>query len=446
MRIDLPDPSSFRHIFSTLFGAELPSEVKGLATDSREVQPGDGYIALKGERVDGHKFLPEVEDNGASFALVQKMTDGIQLLQIPVSDPVQALGQLAQTWRNQFQIPVIAITGSNGKTTTRELIRHILAATSTIHSTQGNFNTSIGLPLTLLTLTADCDYSVLELGANRPGDIAELCTIARPTHGLIANIAPAHLEGFGSIEEVAKTKSALFQALSEGISFVNQSDLRIQAMEVPGEKITYGLSPQCDFPADIHEETDGTYTLTIDTQELTTGSRNMAFAMNVIAAVTVSRTFGMEWSLIQDQILQFEPPAGRCQIRQGPGYTVIDDTYNANLESTRAAIDYLQSFQGNGQRIFVFGDMFELGKSSAEQHRLVGEECDSARLSAVFTIGPESRATEEQITLIPIHQHFEDKDSLLNALKATIKTGDKILVKGSRGMKMETIVEALVED
>jgi UDP-N-acetylmuramoyl-tripeptide--D-alanyl-D-alanine ligase len=387
-----------------------------------------------------------VEDNGASFALVQRVNDGTHLLQVPVPDPVKALGQLAQTWRNQFQLPVIAITGSNGKTTTRELIRQMLASNSTVHSTEGNFNTSIGLPLTLLTLTADDDYSVLELGANRAGDIAELCPIARATHGLITNIAPAHLEGFGSVEEVAKTKGALFRSLTEGVSFVNLSDPRIRVMEVPGEKITYGLSPQCDFPADIHEETDGTYTLTIGTQELTTGSRNIAFAMNVIAAVTVTRTFGMEWSQIQDQILQFEPPVGRCQIRQGPGYTVIDDTYNANLESTRAAIDYLQSFHGNGQRIFVFGDMFELGDSSFEQHRLVGEKCNAARLSAVFTIGSESRATEEQIKAIPVHQHFEDKESLLNTLKATIKAGDKILVKGSRGMKMETIVEALVED
>jgi len=260
MRIDLPDPQSFRHIFSSLFVAELPLEVNGLATDSREIQPGDGYIALKGERVDGHQFLPDVEDNGASFALVQKVNDGTHLLQVPVPDPVKALGQLAQTWRNQFQLPVIAITGSNGKTTTRELIRQMLASNSTVHSTEGNFNTSIGLPLTLLTLTADDDYSVLELGANRPGDIAELCTIARPTHGLITNIAPAHLEEFGSVEEVAKTKGALFRSLTEGVSFVNLSDPRIRVMEVPGEKITYGLSPQCDFPADIHEETDGTYT------------------------------------------------------------------------------------------------------------------------------------------------------------------------------------------
>lgn len=446
MRIELPNPNAFAQLFNALFKVELSVYPRGLATDSREVHPGDGYVAIRGDRVDGHQFLEEVAESGGVLALVQHPIKGIDLLQVPVPDPVKAVGRLARAWREQYQIPVIAITGSNGKTTTRELIKQILTAKYRVHGTEGNFNTSIGLPLTLLTLTEDYNCTVLEMGANRPGDIAELCAIALPTHGLITNVAPAHLEGFGSIQEIACTKGALFDALKAGVAFVNYSDILIKAQPVQGKMISYGFTPDCDFPADIHEETNGTFALTIDTHKLATESQNISFAKNILPAVTVTRTFGLDWDTIQKRILQFEPPAGRCQIRQSRGLTVIDDSYNANLESTLAAIDYLNAIRGNGQRIFVFGDMLELGNSSAEQHKQVGKKCESVRLSAVFTIGKESKVTDEQLKSIPVHEHFNDQQVLLAALEKQIRKGDKILIKGSRGMKMETIVEALVED
>ena len=446
MRIDLPNPENFAKIFEQALGSQLKTEIKGIVTDSREVQPGDLYIAIEGERVDGHVFLKNVFGNGAACALVNKIDENVDGVQIVVKDPVKAIADVSTAWREQFSLPVIGITGSNGKTSTKELLKHILSTQFIVHATEGNFNTSIGLTLTILQLTGEHSASIVEMGANQPGDIKDLCEIARPTHGVITNIAPAHLEGFGTIEKVAETKSALFKSLKDGISFVNAADHHIVDLNVPGELVSFGLTPDCNYPADLHHEEDGTITLTIDAEEIPTHSVNLSFVKNVIACTAIARTLGLEWKDIREKIGSFQPPKGRCEVKNNGEITIIDDTYNANLESTVAAIDYLKAFSGNGNRIFVFGDMFELGASSIEQHRNVGQKCDEAKLYAVFTVGNETEATDAAIESTEIHRHFDNKNDLLDSLKAIINDGDKILVKGSRGMQMETIVEAILEN
>lgn len=422
----------------------LNKTVRGIVTDSREVRPGDLYIAISGDRVDGHTFIKDVFEKGAVCALVNSEIENADEQLIKVNNTVSTIGKMAKAWRNQFDIPVMGITGSNGKTSTKELLKHMLSAQFNIHATEGNFNTSIGLPLTLLRLTKENTISLLEMGANQPGDIAQLCEIAQPTHGVITNIAPAHLEGFGTIEAVAKTKGELFACLSKGVSFINAADYRVGALEILGDSISFGLTPECDYPADIHHEKDGTITLTVDAEEIPTHSVNLTFAKNVIACVAISRTLGLSWGEIRENVASFQPPKGRCEVKNNGMITIIDDTYNANLESTVAAIDYLKAFSGNGQRIFVFGDMFELGDLSQDQHRRVGEKCNEAELSAVFTIGEETVTTDAIITYSELHKHFDNKDDLLISLKSIVKDGDKVLVKGSRGMKMETIVEAML--
>ncbi|MEA1881168.1 MAG: UDP-N-acetylmuramoyl-tripeptide--D-alanyl-D-alanine ligase [Candidatus Marinimicrobia bacterium] len=445
MRINLPNRAKFADVFASVIGKPLGKNVTGIVTDSREVQNGDMYIAIPGERVDGHSFLADVFEKGASCALVNRVDENIDGSQIKVDNPVKAIGKVSTAWGNQFDIPVVGITGSNGKTSTKELLKHILVSNFNVHATEGNYNTSIGLPLTLLQLTESHTLSILEMGANQPGDIAELCDMAHPTHGIITNIAPVHLEGFATIEIVAETKGALFQSLSDGISFVNAADHHITELGVPGESVSFGLTPDCDYPADIHYEEGGTITLTIDAEEVPTHSVNLSFAKNVIACTAIARELGIEWQNIKDRIASFQPPKGRCEVKNNGSITIIDDTYNANLESTVAAIDYLQAFSGNGNRIFVFGDMFELGASSFDQHRSVGEKCDETELSAVLTVGDETVATDAAINKTGFHQHFENKDDLLSSLKSIIIEGDKVLVKGSRGMEMETIVEAMLE-
>jgi len=444
VRISLPDPTQFEVVFRTVTGHTIPI-VGGISTDSRECRSGDLYIAICGEKVDGHDFIDNAVENGAKVVLAQEhiKTDAYTVL---VNNTIEAISAVASFWRNQFDIPVIAITGSNGKTSTKELLRHVLNAQFAVHATEGNYNTSIGLPLTLFQMMQAHTISILEMGANQPGDIGALCSIANPTHGLITNIAPAHLEGFGSINEVAHTKAALFRAMSDkGIGFVNLTDPHISKMNLPKNSITFGITPDCDYPADIHTEDDGTLSLTISTEDIFTGSSNFSFAKNIIACAAIADTLNISWDLFRDRISTFQPPPGRCEIKKSKNMTFIDDTYNANVESTIAAIDYLTGFSGNGRRILIFGDMFELGDESKNQHIKVGQKCIESNLDYVFTVGTETLATHESITNGPKNMHFETKEDLIKELRTEITDGDKILVKGSRGMAMETIIETLMK-
>ncbi len=443
MRVSLPDPTQFEVVFRSITGHTIPL-IGGIATDSRECRSGDMYIAITGERVDGHDFIDNAVKNGAIAVLVARPIE-TEAYQALVNDPIEAIGAVAARWRSQFDIPVIAITGSNGKTSTKELLRHIFNAQFAVHATEGNYNTSIGLPLTLFQMMQAHSISILEMGANQPGDIGDLCSIAHPTHGLITNIAPAHLEGFGSIAEVAHTKAALFGAMSDkGTAFVNLTDPRIAEMAQPKNSITFGLTAECDYPADIHTEPDGTLSLTVAAEDIYTGSSNFSFAKNIIACAAIANTLNVPWNLFRDRVASFQPPQGRCAIKNFKNMTVIDDTYNANLESTIAAIDYLTGFSGNGRRILVFGDMFELGDQSQDQHTKVGQKCASADLDLVYTVGAETIATDATMVDGPKHAHFDSKEELETALQKVVKDGDKILVKGSRGMAMETIIDALV--
>jgi len=445
MRINLPNSNTFSKIFKKTINQEINEEINGIATDSREIQKGDLYIAIQGEKVDGHSFLDQVFENGALAALVSEPNNQINGYQIEVPDTVKSIGKIATEWRKQFEIPIIGITGTNGKTSTKELLRHILSSKFDIHATEGNYNTSIGLPLTLLQLTGFHGASILEMGANQNGDIELLTNIAKPNYGLITNIAPAHLEGFGSIESVAKTKAALFDNMKDGTAFINSADRRIKEIKIHGNSVSFGLNPDCDYPADLHYEEDGTITLTINTEEIPTSSSNLSFAKNIIACCAIARELGVEWDAIKDRISTFSPPKGRCEVKNKGAYVIIDDTYNANLESTLAAIDYLSAFSGEGKKIFVFGDMLELGNLSEYQHIAVGKKCDESELSAVLTYGKETLATNSAIENININQHFNSKDELIDCLNQIISSNDKILIKGSRGMKMESIVERVLD-
>lgn len=443
MRITLPHSEKFSTVFETVTGQKLLHPILGITTDSRDVKEGDLYIALKGERVDGHSFLASVAKNGSSCALVSEPEINLDFQQVQVKDPQKTIGQIANAWRKQFNIPVIGITGSNGKTSTKDLLVHVLQSSYDVHATQGNFNTTIGLPLTLLQLNDEHTVSILEMGASIPGEIEVLCEIAEPTHGIITNIAPAHLEGFGSIETIAREKEALFRSLGKGVSFVNQADNRIVGMDIEGESITFGLTPDCDFPADIHQEEDGSLTLILDAHDIPTESQNLSFIKNIIAVSAIAVTLGVEWKNVINQIQSFSPPTGRCQVKQYNDVTVIDDTYNANLISSLAALDYLKAFSGNGRRIFVFGDMFELGPTSTDQHRQIGEKCTELGLDGVFTLGENTIHTDSAINNGIQHEHFENKNELIDSLKKLIHSGDKILFKGSRGMAMEKVIQGV---
>ena len=447
VRININNSEKLSKIIENITGVRLTSPITGITTDSRDCEPGDLYIALLGDRSNGHHYLQDVDTMDASAALISEKNSNqkLNLHQIIVKDTRKVLGLIANNWRKIFNIPVIAITGSNGKTSTKELLYHVLKGKYNVHATKGNYNTSIGLPLSLLGINKNHDISIIDMGANQPGDIKYLCEIAEPTHGLITNISSSHLEGFQSIENIVETKGALFHYLENGISFINYADDRVKLINNSGDKVTYGLNAECDFPADIHHEDDGSILLTIDAHEIKTKSKNLSFVKNIIAVSAVSVTLEIEWKLLQERILTFKPPKGRCKVLTYNSITIIDDTYNANLESCVAAIDYLMAFTGSGRKILVLGDMLELGVSSTQQHEKLGSKCSEANLDAVFTIGKETMSTQSAINGIPINLHYHNSDDLISSLKSQLKENDKVLFKGSRGMKMEKIISGVFE-
>ncbi len=447
MRINITDSTNISRIIFNLYGVEIKNPIKGITTDSRDLLDGDIYIAIKGEINDGHNYLGKVDDLNATAVIIDKNKkyNNLKTQIIAVDDTRIAIGDIARSWRKNFTIPIIGITGSNGKTSTKELLSHVLNGKFKVHSTNGNFNTSIGLPLTILELDKTHNISILEMGANQEGDIDYLCSIAKPTHGLITNISSAHLEGFGSIENIAKTKGALFSSLKKGISFVNYADERVKNAHSIGGKISYGLEEKCDFPADIHYDTEGSIVLTIDSTEIHTNSKNLSFAKNIIAVASISITLGLDWDYFQEKVLTFKPPKGRCTVSKYGSITVIDDTYNSNLESCSAAIDYLCAFSGPGRNIAVIGDMLELGQASTEQHRKLGQKCSSSDLDAIFTFGVETLITKNAIQGNKTHNHFKDNDNLIKNLKSFLIDNDKVLFKGSRGMQMEKIISGVFE-
>ena len=443
MRVSINNPELFSTIFETETKSRLHRPVTGVSTDSREIKDGDLYIAIKGDRVDGHQFLNQVLLDGAVAALVCDINNEIDIQQIEVKDTLNTIAKIAHEWRMNFDIPIIGITGSNGKTSTKELLSYVLSSKFKTHATKGNFNTYIGLPLTLLDIEADDDISIIEMGASIPGEIEYLCKIAKPSHGIITNIAPAHLEGFGSLKNIAYEKGALFRALEKGISFVNKADEMVSETNFIGKRITYGLSPDCDFPADICHEDDGTLTLILDSNVIPTGSHNLSFIKNCIAVSAISISLGIEWDDLKKRIQSFSAPKGRCQVRQVNDITIIDDTYNANLTSSLAALDYLNAFSGDGRKIFVFGDMFELGATANDQHQKIGEHCSGLKLDGVFTIGEHTRHTNSALNNQILSKHFDTKENLILSLKQTLRSGDKILFKGSRGMAMDKVIEGV---
>lgn len=443
MRINIKNTEIFSTVFESVTGQNLHKPITGITTDSRNIHEGDLYIALCGKKIDGHLFLNDVNRNGASAALVNKTQKNIELQQIEVLNPITEIGKIANAYRKNFDIPVIGITGSNGKTSTKELLSHVLSNDFNVHATNGNFNTKIGLSLTLLQLDKIHTISILEMGASLPGEIESLCQIAEPTHGLITNIAPAHLKGFGSMKNIAREKGALFRYLKNGTSFVNKTDEYLTNLPVQGKTITFGLTPDCDFPADIFQEKNGTLTLILDAKEIPTHSHNLSFLKNSIAASTIAVALGVGWNNIIKQLQSFSPPPGRCTVEQINNITIIDDTYNANMTSSIAALDYLKAFSGDGRKIFVFGDMLELGNSSTEQHRKVGEKCNELSLDVVLTFGENTIHTNSAIQNGINHVHFNSKKKLIKSLKKMITPGDKILFKGSRGMSMESIISGV---
>ncbi len=431
-----------------LFGAD--AVIDTVVTDSRRVEPGALFVALKGEHADGHDFVVAAAASGAAGALVARRVETV-LPQVLVDDVLLALGDLASTVRAQRRARVVGITGSSGKTTIKGLLAAILARRGRTHVTAGNYNNEIGLPLTLLAMPADAEYAVLEMGAGKPGDIAYLAAIARPQVALVSNIAPAHLERLGSIDGVAGTKGALYEALpADGVAVINADDAYagfFAGLAGTRRVLRFGLGSAVEVgAAELALAVDGSrFRLMTPAGAASVrlplpGRHNVH---NALAAAAAAIALDMPLADIVAGLETAGAVPGRLVRRaMAGGWTLIDDTYNANPGSVAAAIATLAL--AGGETWLVLGDMAELGAGAEALHAAVGTQARAAGISRLFSVGRLSRATS--VAFGDAGAHFDDQAALIAALRDALRAGVTCLVKGSRSSGMERVVAALSGD
>jgi UDP-N-acetylmuramoyl-tripeptide--D-alanyl-D-alanine ligase len=419
---------------------------RGVSTDTRKLLPGSLYFALQGPNFDGHAFVEEARDQGAAAAAVSRPCAS-SLPQLQVADTRLALGQLGAFWRQQFSLPVVAITGSNGKTTVRAMIESILSTCGRVLSTQGNLNNDIGLPLTLARLGPEDQYAVLEMGANHHGEIDYLAGLAQPSIAVVTNAGPAHLEGFGDMEGVARAKGELFARLDAGATAViNADDVFAplwRSLASHCRIVEFGLDADAAVTAGWTGDTRGSEVRLrapqgeIEFRLPLPGRHNV---MNALAACAVSLAAGADLAAVRHGLESLSPVAGRFNIHSLPGdITLVDDTYNANPESLQAALDVLTLSDGDSW--LVLGDMGELGATAASLHAAVGRKARAAGVTRLYGLG--ELAGQAVAAFDGPGGAFSTLDELLEVLCTQLTGPLHILVKGSRSMHMERVVAAL---
>ena len=418
-----------------------------ISTDTRNIQPQSLYFALKGEKFNGNAFAAEALEKGASYAIIDEahyQSDDRFLL---VPDVLTALQDLARHHRSHLQIPVIGITGTNGKTTTKELIHAVLSQQFNTYATKGNLNNHIGVPLTLLSIQQQTEIAIIEMGANHVGEIAFLCAIAKPTHGLITNVGKAHLEGFGSFEGVKKAKGELYDylAVHRGTLFLQYDNPLLRDMAATrniDQVVTYGISTDNRLTGEliaasplleVRWSVSGVpASHTVHTQ--LTGSYNTE---NVLAAICIGQYFGLSAEKINQGISGYQPTNNRSQLTQTANNMVIRDYYNANASSMAAALENLQILEADN-KVIILGDMFELGEDSYEEHGKIVAEASSLGASRVLFVGKAFFHHRQ-----PGAEFYETTEEAGEALRKQPVQGALVLLKASRGMAFEKLVDLL---
>jgi len=435
----------------TLQGNDIT--INKVITDSRVDCRDALFIALKGENFDGHQFVEKAKHQGAKALLVQHSVES-NLPQVIVSDTEKALGLVAKYVRDQVNPLVIGITGSAGKTTVKEMVASILRQKGNVLATQGNFNNHIGVPLTLLRLNESDQFAVIEMGANHMGEIAYCASLAKPDISVINNVEAAHIEGFGSVEGVAKAKSEIYQALTDkGTAVINlDSNFADQWIEqfATLQKTTVSRHKNANFVADNCQTQDNgnvTFTMqhtqdgnsqSISVQLPVPGMHNVS---NALVAAALASAAGADMEMIKVGLETMVSVKGRLnQFKAANGALIIDDTYNASVASVKAATDYLASLSGT--KVLVLGDMAELGDESDRYHREVGKYAKENNINQLLVSGQWVKHSADAFG--DNAQWFENKEFLVSHLKSVIQSDYKILVKGSRSAQMEQVVDALV--
>lgn len=410
----------------------------GVCTDTRKLIDGNIFFALKGPSFNGNEYAERALENGASFAVIDEERFKKNEQYILVDDVLSSLQELAKFHREQFNIPIIAITGSNGKTTTKELMAAVLKTTFNIFATEGNLNNHIGVPLSLLSIKKEHKMAIIEMGANHQGEIAAYCQWVLPNFGLITNIGSAHLEGFGGIEGVIKGKTELYKSLSQnkGLVFYNEDDALLKKeSEIIEKRISYGKSDTANYSFQVLEENPTVKILfqDVEIQSNLTGGYN---ATNIMVAVTIGAHFGVPKKNIKKGIENYFPDNNRSQIIEKDNVKYIMDAYNANPTSMRAALESFAKMDVS-KKMIIIGDMFELGTKSNDEHLRILELTNSLNFDKIITVGEKFATHKEKFNF----QFLPNVQKVKNWLQLQNLKGYTILVKGSRGMKLEGILE-----
>lgn len=431
-------------------------QFENVTIDSRSVKQGELFVAIKGERFDGHDFIEQAIQAGAKGVIVERelQTAG-EVAVVMVDNTLTALGSIARANRSKLNIPVIGITGSNGKTTTKDLTAVILEQQFEVVKTEGNFNNEIGLPLTLLKIATTTEAAVVEMGMRGLGQIQQLADIALPTIGIVTNVGQSHIELLGTQENIARAKSELIQALPEdGVAILNGDDELVRSMrnQTKARVVCFGIdNVHNDYLAknikaysegsrcEIYCRSDGT---TFEIELPIPGRHNI---LNALAAIAVAKELGVSNEVIRTGLSKIVLTGKRLNITKTRDYWIIDDTYNASPTSMKAALDVLAEFKHPGQKIAVLADMLELGVQSPQFHYEVGVYAGKLGIDRLYAFGSLAKSYVEgyQSILNTPACYFTDKQKLLTELQAVLQPGDLVLIKGSRGMHMEEIVIAL---
>ncbi len=418
-------------------------EVSGVFTDSRNPVPGGLFTALTGERFDGHEFVRSLEEGETAAVMIGKQLE-TSLPAVIVKDTGKALCDLAAWHRARFDIPVIALTGSVGKTTTKEMIAVVLSRIFNTLKTEGNLNNNIGMPLTLLRLDDDIQAAVIEMGMNHAGELSLLTSICRPTAALITNVGVNHIENLGSRENILKAKLEILEGLEKGSRvFLNADNDLLGALDLPDfEVIRYGLESDAEFTArDVKTDPLGSSFVLCahgEKSPVRLNSPGIHNVSNALAAAAVGYYHGVPVPQIAAALADYAPTGRRQRTVKYGGVTLIDDCYNASPTSTKASLEVLAGC--GGRRIAVLGDMLELGSFAEDMHKDVGAFC-KGRADLLFAYGPLSRNTASMAAQRGVpSQAFDDASALAREVKKILADGDTVLIKGSRGMHMENII------
>ncbi len=439
-----------------IIAAQDPSKLSfsGVSIDSRTLQSGDIFFAVRGTRFNGHDFLTRAAERGARTLVVDHCyADSNANLLRSLLPPTIVVDDTVQ----KFSLPILAIGGSNGKTTTKDMIAAVLRKKFNVLSTEGNLNNQIGVPMMLFRLRKQHDVAVIEIGTNHFGEISYLCSILKPTHALITNIGNEHLEFFGNLRGVAKAELELHDWLEEnypqrGVAFVNMDDSHLKT-KPPGVKrvLTYGFDSRgADYKGSrVHLDRNGIPAFEVKPKgkslfSISLGVPGIHNAKNALAAAVVGHAFRVPVAGIQRALEEFTAPSKRSEIFEIGGVKIINDSYNSNPDSVKAALDMMTTIQSEGKRIAVLGDMLELGIDAEEQHKKIGRAVAKSKVDYLLTYGPMSIHMHDAAT-VPFKSHYRQKNMLAEYLAELISPGDIVLVKGSRGMKMEDIVLFLKE-